>query len=303
MKLILNNSKGSRLNLYKYALLLLAIVSIHFESNASWNRAMLRLREDQGRTITVSIDGKRFNKMGRTITVGDLPVGRHDIKVFRYNSNGHGYQVGNLIYAGKILIKPGRIYYCTVFRNSMDIEENCCVDDYGHWNQNDNWDDWDQDNNRWNNNRKWTNDDRHKGDDDLDRNNDWTNRNDNDNWKNDNRDHWNRKNQDNNYDGETWNNFKGQISNGRFDQLIEQIRKASFESSKVSTANAGLMNVQITVKQLIGILNELSFESTKLDFAKNNYKKLIDKRNFYLINDAFDFQSSKDEINDFISKQ
>jgi hypothetical protein len=58
----------------------------------------------------------------------------------------------------------------------------------------------------------------------------------------------------------------------------------------------------VTVQQLIGILQEFSFESTKLDFAKKNYRTVTDKRNFFLINDVFTFQSSKDDLNEFIQQ-
>jgi hypothetical protein len=173
-------------------------------------------------------------------------------------------------------MKPGRIYYATVFNNGIDIEENCCIDDYGHWNNNDRWDDWDSENDCWNNNHNW----------------DPKPYRDPEPWQNPN-DH---------YEENTWNAYGNAMSTGRYQQLIEQIRKASFESSKVSVANTGLRNNRVTVQQLIGILQEFSFESTKLDFAKKNYRTVTDKRNFFLINDVFTFQSSKDDLNEFIQQ-
>jgi hypothetical protein len=101
----------------------------------------------------------------------------------------------------------------------------------------------------------------------------------------------------------TWNDYNGGMSNGRFQQLIDQVRKASFESSKVSVAKQALRNNNISVDQLKSILNEFSFESTKLQFAKDNYSKVINKRDFFLINDVFTFQSSKDDLNQFLERQ
>jgi hypothetical protein len=149
----------------------------------------------------------------------------------------------------------------------MDIEENCCIDNYGNWNNNDNWENWDEGEHNWNNNTQW-----------------------------------NQHNQ-NNYEENTWNDYNGGMSNGRFQQLIDQIRKASFESSKVSVAKQALRNNNISVDQLKSILNEFSFESTKLQFAKDNYSKVINKRDFFLINDVFTFQSSKDDLNQFLERQ
>jgi hypothetical protein len=287
---------------FKAFFILMLLVITQLDAVAGWKRAMLRFRDQSGRTISVSVDGRRYNKLGRTVTVGDLPAGRHLIKVFRYNSNGHGYTNGILMYSGSIMVQPSRIYYCTVFRDKLDIEENCCIDDYGQWNQNDNWDDWDQEHDCWNNNRKWDRDNNHHQFNDRNNNHDWSNRNDNDKWNNHNNGYGDNR-QNDNFESETWNSYEGNLSHGRHQQILDQMRQTSFENSKVNLANAALKNNKFTTRQLVDMLNEFSFESTKLKFAKDNYRKLLDKQNFFMVNDVFTFQSSKDEINEFISKQ
>lgn len=246
-------------------LLILTSASNTFAQN--WNKALLRIREERGRAISVSVDGRRINKMGRSLTVNDLAPGRHMIKVHLYNSNGHGYTNSILIYQGDIMVKPGRIYYCTVSRKAMDIEENCCIDNYGHWNNNDDWQQWEDVDDSWNNNQQW------------------------------NHDHHN------NYNDNTWDDHSGVMSIGRFDLLVQQVRKASFESSKVNVASQALRNNRITTSQMISLLNEFSFESTKLKFAKDYYRVVVDRRNYFMINDVFTFQSSKDDLTDFLNTQ
>ncbi|MBL7765283.1 MAG: DUF4476 domain-containing protein [Chitinophagaceae bacterium] len=262
----------------KLIITVLILLSV-LQSFAGWNRGMLRIRDNSGRTITVSVDGRRYNKVGRTVTVGDLPSGYHTVKVYRYNTNGHGYANAMLMYQGSINVRPGRIYYCTVMRNQMDIEENCCIDDYGNWNNNDNWDNWDEEAHTWNNNRRWSDHDQ------------WDDRNDD------------RPRPKGNYDENSWNTYKGVMSNGRYQMLIDQMRKASFETSKDKVARQLLVNERITVNQLIGVLKEFTFESTKVTFAKDFYRSLLDKENFIMVNDLFTFQSSKDEILDYIGQQ
>ena len=252
----------------KKRVILLMMIFMGVEMMAqNWNKALLRIREERGRAITVTIDGRRYPKMGRSLTVNDLAPGRHLLKIHLYNSNGHGYTNSILIYQGDIMVKPGRIYYCTVSRRALDIEENCCIDNYGHWNNNDNWQVWEDQDDTWNNNQQWNND------------------------------------PSDNYNQNTWNDYSGVMSNGRFDLLIQQIRKASFESSKVNVANQALRNNKITVNQMIGILNEFSFESTKLKFAKDNYRSVVNRRDYFMINDVFTFQSSKDELAEFLNRQ
>jgi hypothetical protein len=41
------------------------------------------------------------------------------------------------------------------------------------------------------------------------------------------------------------------------------------------------------------------FESTRLTFAKFAYKYTFDKGNYYKVNDAFQFESSIEELNQF----
>lgn len=268
---------------------------------AGWRNTMLRIREERGRTISVTIDGRKYNKINRTLTIGDLPAGLHQIKVFAYNTNGHGYRNGLLIYQGQIRTNPGKIYYCTVFDNTLDIEENCCIDDYGRWNDNPNWDTWDDSRSVWNNNQQWQNNRPYDERDNRDYYQNWNNRDDNDRWNN--RPNNQPDYRDNAYRDQNWNNYNGVMSTGRYQSLIEQIRKSSFESSKENVAKVAVRDNQLTVEQMKGIVAEFSFESTKLNFIKSNYQHLVDKKNVYMIFDVFTFQSSKDELTEFLDRQ
>ena len=42
------------------------------------------------------------------------------------------------------------------------------------------------------------------------------------------------------------------------------------------------------------------FESNKLEVAKSAYRKTVDKQNYYQLNDALTFSSSKEELARFI---
>ncbi|MCX7728498.1 MAG: DUF4476 domain-containing protein [Bacteroidia bacterium] len=45
-----------------------------------------------------------------------------------------------------------------------------------------------------------------------------------------------------------------------------------------------------------------SFEETRLEFAKYAYSKVIDKENYYQVNDAFQFENSIEELNNSIGQ-
>jgi hypothetical protein len=58
----------------------------------------------------------------------------------------------------------------------------------------------------------------------------------------------------------------------------------------------------ITSAQVKEIMQQFSFENTKLDFAKYAYGHTFDPQNYYQINDAFEFSSSVSELNKFIGR-
>jgi hypothetical protein len=45
-----------------------------------------------------------------------------------------------------------------------------------------------------------------------------------------------------------------------------------------------------------------TFENNRLDFAKFAYAYTFDTGNYYLVNDAFTFETSIDELNAYISR-
>ncbi len=72
-------------------------------------QSMLRVNMTDNSPITVSVDGRYFNKRGTSITVGDLPPGIHSIRIFGAPSSrwGRGYQ--EVIYRGRVRTSPGMV--------------------------------------------------------------------------------------------------------------------------------------------------------------------------------------------------
>jgi hypothetical protein len=85
-----------------------------------------------------------------------------------------------------------------------------------------------------------------------------------------------------------------------FNMLKNTIIAKSFDSSKMETAKAALTNNNITSRQSYEIAKLFSFDSSKLEIAKYAYSRTIDKGNYFLVNNAFTFSSSSDELNRFI---
>ncbi len=88
---------------------------------------------------------------------------------------------------------------------------------------------------------------------------------------------------------------------GSFKSAKETVEKASFEDTKLSTAKSILGSNCVSAEQVMQICKLFSFEASKLEFAKFAYSKTTDKGNYFKVNNIFDFDASKTELNNYIS--
>lgn len=113
-----------------------------------------------------------------------------------------------------------------------------------------------------------------------------------DNWG-DNNDNWNNGNSNNGYNN--------QAMNARiFDQFIQNLKNESFDATKQSIAKQVISANYFTSSQVREIIQQFSFENSKLEIAKYAYKYTIDKGSYFLLNDAFTFSNSKEELMRYI---
>jgi len=92
------------------------------------------------------------------------------------------------------------------------------------------------------------------------------------------------------------------VSNDRFESIIQSISSKDFEDSKLTVAKQVASSNCLFAYQVKEIMQLFSYESTKLEFAKEAYGHTYDLDNYFMLNDAFDFESSISELNEFISK-
>ena len=91
------------------------------------------------------------------------------------------------------------------------------------------------------------------------------------------------------------------MSDGQFSDALRSISSRSFDDEKATVAKQITGSNCLTVDQAKAIMMQLSFDSAKLDYAKFAYNKTYDIGNYYKLNDAFDFSSSVDELNEHIN--
>lgn len=90
------------------------------------------------------------------------------------------------------------------------------------------------------------------------------------------------------------------MSRDAFEQALRSIDSKNFESSKLTIAKQVTSANCLLSRQVKEIMKLLTFESDRLEYAKYAYRYTWDLNNYFLLNDAFDFESSIEELNRFI---
>ncbi|MBL7929048.1 MAG: DUF4476 domain-containing protein [Bacteroidia bacterium] len=92
------------------------------------------------------------------------------------------------------------------------------------------------------------------------------------------------------------------LSPGEFSDLKSSIASKSFEDSKMTIAKQVVGNTCLLTSQVKELMLLFTFEESRLDIAKFAYGRTYDIGNYYKVNDAFTFESSIDELNQYISR-
>ena len=91
------------------------------------------------------------------------------------------------------------------------------------------------------------------------------------------------------------------MTNESFSKAKSSISSKSFEDSKMTVAKQVVGSNCLLCSQVKEIMDLFTFEDTKLEFAKFAYKHTFDIGNYYQLNDSFKFESTIDELNEYIS--
>lgn len=91
------------------------------------------------------------------------------------------------------------------------------------------------------------------------------------------------------------------MSPNDFEALKGSISSKSFDDSKLTLAKQVIATNCLLCSQLREVMLLFSFEDTKLELAKYAYGYTYDLGNYFKVNDAFTFESSIDELNEYIT--
>lgn len=276
-------------------------------------KSMLTIKSVDRGSIRVIIDGRRFEPNNNYLSIRNIQSGYHTVKVYREMNTGLFRIFGKMyevVFTSSLNIRPNTSVMITVDRFGRTIVKQNRINNgrFGQggrgFNGRDDRNFGDADNRNWDNNHDFDFDrSKNMGDYDKDRdgridndgrndrNGQYDGRGQNDrNWQNDDRD--NRGYNDNGYNRA--------MSDFEFNRVLASIEKEWFENNKSKSATQVISTNYFTTAQVKEMLQLFSTENTKLELAKQAYSKTVDQKNYFIINDVFSFNSSKDELTRFI---
>lgn len=91
-----------------------------------------------------------------------------------------------------------------------------------------------------------------------------------------------------------------EIPQSSINNIKSVVENQSFSDEKINTLKTATRNKCLKVSQVIELLDLLTFDDNRIDFAKYAYDRTYDVDNYYQVVDKFTFSSSKDELNQYI---
>lgn len=88
-----------------------------------------------------------------------------------------------------------------------------------------------------------------------------------------------------------------------FGEVKAMIENESYDSSRLTLAKQVVSGNHLSASQITEICRLFSFEDNALEFAKYAYPYCVDPNRYYLVNQAFKYESSKSELNKIIGNR
>lgn len=101
----------------------------------------------------------------------------------------------------------------------------------------------------------------------------------------------------------TFDNNNCMMNDADFNAASESVKAKSFSDSKMTLAKQITKNNCLSAQQVKSIMKLFDFEDDRLEYAKFAYDYTYDVNNYYQVNDAFEFESSIEELEQYIQSR
>jgi len=242
-----------------------------------WAQSMLNVRTADNEVINVAVDGRFFNKRGTSVTVGDLPPGKHRLEIYTVARYRGGRGIESLIYEGKVRTFEGMVtlFSYDPYTRMPDIQQQDIngfvaahppvqrgVMRNQHFQQQPDYSVQPGDNGR--------------AQDDM-----------------------NRNNADNGMAAPA-PAAQSTLTDAAMDQLKTSVAAKKTDTEKEAALKDAVKNQQISTAQVGMMMDWLNFESSKADFAEWAYPLTTDKEAFGSLESKFTYKVYQDDLIKFL---
>jgi hypothetical protein len=238
--------------------LLLSIPAIYAQKS---NRSTMRIRLSDGSPMLVTINGRDFKKIGRSITIGDIPRKRQYVQVYKYRAyaDGKGGKA-ELVYSGNIKIQKGYTYDCIVDLGTRKfrMREVASLQPLPQLPA-------------------------------FDRNRDRALEESNE-----------MQSQQNANDDVVMDMPPDRTVPARLQSLKNAMDRVEADSKKLAEAKKFINSNSVTSEEVKTIAGWIFFDDNRLLFIKSAYPKVSDKNNFATVGDVFTLEESQKAFDDFL---
>lgn len=88
-----------------------------------------------------------------------------------------------------------------------------------------------------------------------------------------------------------------------YEDAVRIISEENFDDKRLSTAKRIITVNSMSTRQIAGICRLFTFEAKRLDFAKFAYRYCVDPNKYFLLDEVFTFEASKEELYKYIQKK
>ncbi len=271
-----------------FTLLLSTIFSV---ASIAYDGTRLTVTSVSQNKMFVEVNGRRYSLNGNTVSIGNIRPGTYNVRVLRELKRKSGWNSGigrsreEVIYSIRLTLRDGYHFDILLNRFGKVLIDERRID------RNDDW---------------YTDEDDRYFERDAGRDEDWEERDDtrdraNKDWDDDENmtDSDPREDMDDR-DAEYDDEYSRLMSDFDFSQAKETLRKEWFENTRMTTAKQIIDRNYFTSQQVKDLLLLFTFENNRLDLAKYAYGKTVDKGNYFIVNDAFTFNSNKEKLGEYI---
>ncbi len=255
----------------------------------SWLKVSLSDRSK----ITVAVDSRYFNQRGESVTVGNLPPGRHNVRIFTYrqDEDGTGYQ--KTVFEGMVKTYRDQVTILTYDTYYRTTATSYAEGGYA--------------------NNSQPGEQRH----DYPENTNEQQTGNNQNYNSQNNSN-NQVDNSNSYQPPAATSDRATnepaaspvkkdeilnetpAKNAKLDKVKKKVLLKNTDTERMKLVNASFKKDRLSTDQVCKIMDWFSFESSKMEFAQWAYTHVTDKHNYSKTRDKLTYKSYREEMDQFL---